>query len=143
MSDDKNTFNENYGWASDDDIDACSAYTLDSDDYINGYNIQYGDNPVQFTYVSGITFYTHKGRVLSCVSDVVPPNLQSSGNVIYPNRYLTGFYVSSGIIIDGIAFQFTAINNTNKCVDNISNQSLPSSTLKLIQLISCIKRDGL
>ena len=121
LSDDKNTFNEDYGWAVDDDIDACSPFTLDSDDYINGYNVRYGDNPNNYAYINGITLYTHKNRILSCISNVIPSNLQSSGDIIYPNRYLSGFYVLSGRIINGIAFQFTAINHTNKCHNNNDN----------------------
>ena len=133
LSDNKNRFEENYGWEDDDDIDHCSVFTIDSDDYINGYNVRYGENQYS-PYIVGITFYTNKGRILSCISNSVPLNLQSSGDIIYSNRYLTGFYVRTGSIIDTIAFQFTAINNTNKCHENgiSSNQSIIKTTISPI-----------
>ena len=126
LSDDKNTFNENYGWAYSGDIDDCSPFTLDSDDYINGYNVRYCVNSLNITYINGITLYTHKGRILSCISNEVPSHVQSSGDIIYSAGYLSGFYVVSGYVINAIAFQFTAINNTKNCYTPSSIEQFPN-----------------
>eukprot|EP01083_Nonionella_stella_P078381 214488_1 len=118
-SDEQTTFNEDYGWAGEDIVDSCATYTLTDDEYINGYTILYNDAGIW-----GITFQTNTQRITPhCASNNLPAGSVSEF-VEYPNRYLSGFYVKSGLMIDGLAFQFTAINNTNKCdINNDTNST--------------------
>ena len=122
LSDEQTTFHNEYGWATPNQMSSCSTWVLDDDDYINGYNIRYTNDSI-----GGITFYTKNNEIYSCITYVNAEEMTITGNIIYPNRYLSGFYVKSGLIINGISFQFTAINNTNKCV-NTSKSTLQPTT---------------
>ena len=105
-SDEQTAFGSVYGWNSGSE---CGEYILDSEDYINGYRVLYSG------LVESITLYTKSGRTFQCEISSLSSSYQDTGNVIFPNHYLTGFYVRWGTIIDSIGFQFTAINTTNKC----------------------------
>eukprot|EP01083_Nonionella_stella_P282181 960295_1 len=118
-SDQQTSFNDNYGSAT--DLAKCVNFTLDDDDYINGYRVVYNNDTVR-----GLTLYTKKSRFYHCISNDLPNGQEDSGDVMYPDRYLSGFYVSSHSIIDSIAFQFTHVNNTNIC-PNTTNTSSPTT----------------
>eukprot|EP01083_Nonionella_stella_P050829 135091_1 len=117
-SDNQTSFNDNYGYAT--ILDGCSNFTLDDDDYINQYRVVYNNYTIR-----GLTFKTKKKKLYHCMSNHLSDGQMDSGDIIYPDHYLSGFYVSSDSIIDSIAFQFTHINNTNIC-HNITNTSNPT-----------------
>eukprot|EP01083_Nonionella_stella_P294436 1000935_1 len=120
ISDEQTSFNDNYGYVTRYDNNKCANFTLDDDDYINGYRVVYNNDTIR-----GLTFYTKKGGLHQCISNDLADGQEHSGDIIYPDRYLSGFYVSSGTNIYTIAFQFTHVNNTNIC-PNITNTSNPT-----------------
>eukprot|EP01083_Nonionella_stella_P177883 626725_1 len=120
ISDEQTSFNDNYGYVTRYDNNKCANFTLDDDDYINGYRVIYNNDTVR-----GLTFYAKKGGLHQCISNDLADGQEHSGDIIYPDRYLSGFYVSSGTNIYTIAFQFTHVNNTNIC-PNITNTSNPT-----------------
>eukprot|EP01083_Nonionella_stella_P040529 109964_1 len=116
-SDQQTSFNE-YGYAS--RLNKCTNFSLDDNDYINGYRVVHNNYTIR-----GLTFYAKKGGLYHCISNDQPDGQDDSGDVVFPDRYLSGFYVSSYEVINSIAFQFTHVNNTNICY-NVTNTSTPT-----------------
>ena len=83
----------------------CSGFTLDSDDYINGYKVRYATS----YFIYGITFYTFKYNEYSCVASggVYSANIIDTDIVRYNDSYLSGFLFDEAWVIDGIQFIFT------------------------------------
>eukprot|EP01084_Bolivina_argentea_P123166 218283_1 len=81
----------------------CSAFTLEDDDYINGYRVIYEE------YVYGLFFHTMKGNSYGCVDNKsLLHKYNDTSDIYYNNTYLSGFYVKSSDVISSISFQFTS-----------------------------------
>ena len=86
-------------------IDSCDAFELAEDDYIDGYQVFYGD------YIYGLVFHTSQGDSYECPAAITDSNVTESDLVVYWDSYLSGFVFSaSGDVIDGIQFQFSPIH---------------------------------
>ena len=110
-SSDSQTNSNSFGW---DSFTSCTAFTLDSDDYIIGHKIWWD------TYIYGIEFYTLNGETYSCYDSSYISGKYSQ-YVMYECDddddfyYLTGFHAKTGSIIDGMKLQYTkykALNET-------------------------------
>ena len=98
---------------------SCTAFTLDSDDYIIGHQIWWD------TYIYGIEFYTLNGETYSCYDSSYISGKYSQYAMYECDDddfyYLTGFHAKTGSIIDGMKLQYTkykAINESEYLFDN-------------------------
>ena len=101
-------------------MDECNPFTLSNDDYINGYNVAYGDYRGTIL-VFGLSLHTKGGVLYECIKsgiDFSSYSIQESGLIIHENYYLTGFYLRVASAIDAIAFKFSPITGSSSlCID--------------------------
>ena len=83
----------------------CSGFTLDVDDYINGYKVRYSPSH----YIYGITFYTFDDNEFACVGDGGhhSASITDTDIVRYGDSFLSGFIIDEAWVLDGIQFIFT------------------------------------
>ena len=82
----------------------CAPFNLSDDEYINAHKTFLYDHGTQY-FVSGIMLRTNLGNVFNCSDDSLFSWYdEDSGWIEYDNHYLSGFYLFSGYVIDGIGY---------------------------------------
>eukprot|EP01084_Bolivina_argentea_P294130 506012_1 len=76
-------------------------------EFINGYEVYYTD-----FYITGLTFFTSAGNEHSCITNG-GENHDSQKQTFGNDRYLTGWKMKTGSLIDSIQFQF----KLRQCLD--------------------------
>eukprot|EP01084_Bolivina_argentea_P095611 171871_1 len=98
---------------------SCATVTLNIDEWINGYQVQYD---TKGGGIYGIRFQTNLNNVYECWSNTIEPNVSftHTGMIVYDKYYLSGFEYFSGWVLDSISFQFTRVNTTHSEESSIS-----------------------
>ena len=110
---------------SDNDYIACTPFILDEGDYINGYRV------IHTQYIWHLEFLTSRNLSYKCSSENEDITWVDTGEVRYPNHFLSGFVFDAGLIINGIQFQFTPIRTelpTTTAVLSQHHTSTPSQS---------------